>query len=100
MFLICCGWAGVFPPLLEPARNPLPAITLAFLLGGYGLRVVLRDRRENYQLKNDEISIDQKYLETLPTVDVLVAARDEENVIERLVERLLSIQYPEEKISI
>ena len=29
-----------------------------------------------------------------------MAARDEENVIERLVSRLLSIEYPEEKISL
>ncbi len=100
LFLICCGWAGVFPHLLEPARNLFPAITLAFLLGGYGLRVVLRDRRENYQLKNDEIFTDKEYFEKLPTVDVLVAARDEENVIEGLVSRLLSIEYPEQKISI
>ncbi len=99
-FLICCGWAGAFPHFLDPAINLLPALTLAFLLGGYGLNVVLGDRRENYQLKKDEIFINQKYLETLPTVDVLVAARDEENVIERLVDRLLSIEYPEEKISI
>ena len=41
----------------------------------------------------------KNFLETLPTVDVLVAARDEENVIERLVSRLLSLEYPEEKIS-
>ena len=30
----------------------------------------------------------------------MVAARDEENVIERLVSRLLSIEYPEEKLSL
>ena len=100
LFLICCALAGIFPHLIEPSKNLFPSITLAFLLGGYGLQVVLRDRRGNYQLKNEPIIDDQNFVETLPKVDVLVAARDEENVIERLVTRLLSLEYPEEKISI
>ncbi len=100
LFLIFCALVGIFPHLLEPTKNLLPSITLAFLLGGYGLQVVLRDRRGNYQLQNEHIIKDEKFFETLPKVDVLVAARDEENVIERLVSRLLSIEYPEEKISL
>ena len=99
IFLIFCALAGIFPHFIEPSKNLFPSITLAFLLGGYGLQVVLRDRRGNYQLKNEQISQDATFFETLPTVDVLVAARDEENVIERLVSRLLSLEYPEEKIS-
>ena len=100
LFLTCCVLAGIFPHFIDPTKNLFPAITLAFVLGGYGLRVVLKDRRENYQLLNEDIIEDKKYLEALPKVDVLVAARDEENVIERLVARLLSIEYPEEKISL
>ena len=100
LFLICCALAGIFPHLIEPSKNLFPSITLAFLLGGYGLQVVLRDRRGNYQLKNEPIIDDENFVETLPKVDVLVAARDEENVIERLVKRLLSLEYPEEKISL
>ncbi len=100
LFLICCVLAGIFPHLIDPTKNLIPSITLAFFLGGYGLRVVLRDRRENYQLQNEEISKEKEFLETLPKVDVLVAARDEENVIERLVARLVSIEYPEDKLSI
>ena len=100
LFLICCALAGILPHLIEPTRNLFPSITLAFLLGGYGLRVVLRDRRENYQLQKERLTEDENFFETLPKVDVLVAARDEENVIERLVSRLLSIEYPEEKISL
>ena len=100
LFLICCAFAGIFPHLIEPSKNLFPSITLAVLLGGYGLRVVLRDRRENYQLQEEYLFKDENFFETLPKVDVLVAARDEENVIERLVSRLLSIEYPEEKISL
>tara|TARA_B100000700_G_scaffold327451_1_gene442057 strand:+ start:2020 stop:3336 length:1317 start_codon:yes stop_codon:yes gene_type:complete len=100
LFLICCALAGIVPHFIESSKNLYPAITMAFFLGGYGLSVVLKDRRENYQLKNKEIDYTEEFLEALPKVDVLVAARDEENVIQRLVERLLSIKYPEEKISL
>jgi len=99
LFLVCCALAGIFPHLIEPTKNLFPSITLAVFLGGYGLRVVLSDRRENYQLQNKYLIEDKNLHKALPTVDVLVAARDEENVIERLVSRLLSIEYPEEKIS-
>ena len=100
LFLICCALLGIFPHLIEPTKNLFPSITLAVLLGGYGLRVVLKDRRENYQLKTENLIKYENFLETLPKIDVLVAARDEENVIERLVTRLLSIEYPDEKISL
>ncbi len=100
LFLICCTLAGIFPHLMEPTKNLFPSITLAILLGGYGLRVVLKDRRENYQLQKEFLIKDETFFQTLPKVDVLVAARDEENVIERLVSRLLSIEYPEEKLSL
>ncbi len=100
IFLIFCAFAGIFPHFIEPSKNLLPSIVLAFLLGGYGLQVVLRDRRSNYQLQNENIIEDESFLESLPEIDVLVAARDEENVIERLVARLLSIEYPEEKLSL
>ncbi len=100
LFLICCALAGIFPHLIEPTKNLFPSITLAVLLGGYGLRVVLRDRKENYQLQKEHLTDDDHFVQALPKVDVLVAARDEENVIERLVLRLLSIEYPEEKLSL
>ena len=100
LFLICCALVGIFPHLLEPSKNLFPSITLAVLLGGYGLRVVLRENRQNYQLQKEYLSNNETFFETLPKVDVLVAARDEENVIERLVSRLLSIEYPEDKLSL
>ena len=100
LFLICCTLAGIFPHLIEPSKNLFPSITLALFLGGYGLRAVLSDRRGNYQLQKEDLVEDENFFETLPKVDVLVAALDEENVIERLVERLLSLEYPDEKISL
>ena len=53
LFLICCAFAGIFPHLIAPTKNLFPSITLSLLLGGYGLSVVLKDRRENYQLEKD-----------------------------------------------
>jgi len=100
LFLICCALAGIFPHLIAPTKNLFPSITLAVFLGGYGLRVVLSDRRGNYQLEKEHLIEDESFLKSLPKIDVLVAARDEENVIERLVSRLLSIEYPEEKLSL
>ena len=100
LFLICCALAGIFPHLIAPTKNLFPSITLAVFLGGYGLRVVLSDRRGNYQLEKEHLIEDESFFKSLPKIDVLVAARDEENVIERLVSRLLSIEYPEEKLSL
>jgi len=36
----------------------------------------------------------------LPVLDILVAARDEENVIARLVERLFNLDYPTNRLNI
>ena len=99
LFLLCCAWVGLAPHWIEAERSLLPAIIFAFLLGSYGLRVVIRDlNSSNLELKmNSKSNLDDP---NLPSVDVLVAARDEENVIERLVQRLAAIQYPKDKISI
>ncbi len=97
LFLIACGWAGAAPHWLEPAKSLWPAVTLVFVLAGYGLRTVyLRDKGQRTVNSNSLQSIDQ---ENLPFVDVLVAARDEESVIRRLVERIASLNYPKHKIS-
>ncbi len=99
LFLIVCGWAGSVPHWLEPTRSLWPAITLAFLLGGYCLQTVLRDREQ--WLKNSNSALAKSLNEeNAPRVDVLVAARDEEAVIERLVIRLTALRYPQGKLSI
>ena len=98
LFLFFCGWAAIAPHLIESGINILPAITLAFLLGGYGLTVVLQDRKQLVE-DPESLSIDQIDPDDLPSIDVLVAARDEENVVQTLIERLKSINYPKSKIS-
>ncbi len=96
LFLAFCGLAGSFPHWIESTKNLIPAIILAFFLGGYGLRVVLRDRDKSFQ--KSEISNLGFDLDSLPCVDVVVAARDEENVVEQLVSRITSLNYPQDRI--
>ena len=72
-----------------------PAISLALMLGGYGLRTVLRGEL-NRQGDAEPAAVDQQ---SLPSLDVVVAARDEEGVVQRLVERLTSLRYPADRLS-
>ncbi len=96
VFLIACGWAGAVTHWLEPIKSLLPAITLAIVLGGYGLRTVLRDRKN---ISESIQQVSKRGDEFLPKVDVLVAARDEEAVLRRLVEHLAALRYPKQKLS-
>ena len=102
LFLAACGWAGAAPHWLDPSRSLLPALTLAVLLGGYSLRTVLRrqssaDGSEPGLTTNDSL---EAVNTSLPTVDVVVAARDEEAVVTRLVERLSALRYPADRLSL
>ncbi len=89
LFLSGCFVAALNPRLIHFFQNFFPAIILSLLLGGYGLKIVLND------LNQSEFDLDlikTKPLEDFPFVDVLVSLRDEENVVQRLVERLSAIQ--------
>ena len=94
-FLCACGCAGAAPHWLDPARSLWPAISLALILGGYGLRTALRAQL-NRGTAGQSPSIDPA---SFPSLDVVVAARDEESVVNRLVERLSSLRYPAERLT-
>ena len=64
------------------------------MLGGYGLRSVMRGTLSRGDVKPQELNE-----ESLPTLDVVVAARDEESVVTRLVERLSALRYPAGRLS-
>ena len=64
------------------------------MLGGYGLRSVMRATLPKADAESFEPSA-----RTLPTLDVVVAARDEESVVTRLVERLSALRYPTGRMS-
>ncbi len=95
LFLISCALAGVIPHWIDSPKNFFPAITLSFLLGIYGLRVVLMACS-----RADQFHEDLYEDKDLPSVDVLVSAKDEEAVVARLVKRLTSISYPKDKLKI
>ena len=67
-FLFACGCAGAAPHWLDPARSLWPAISLALMLGGYGLRTVLRGEL-NRQGDAEPAAVDRQ---SLPSLDVVV----------------------------
>ncbi len=101
LFVGCCGLAGAAPHLVSGPASLYPAITLALLLGGYSARTVLLPllRRTPY-LQAGQPPADPPELAVLPAVDVVVAARDEQAVITRLVERLAALRYPEAQLTL
>ncbi len=95
LFLACCGLVGIAPHWLPPGRSLLPAITLATLLGGYSLRTVLLQA-----FRRSPIDTPASAPVTPATVDVVVAARDEQAVIVRLVERIAALRWPEGQLAL
>ena len=90
LFVVGCGWAGMAPHWLPPAQGLVPAVTLAVLLGGYSVRTVLLQA-----LRPRHATPAPWPLTDPPAVDVVVAARDEQAVVARLVEQLSELRYPE-----
>ena len=114
LFLLGCCLAGLAPHWLEPGRSLIPSIVLALLLGGYSIRTVLLDPpvvavpADSPEGGGSGVSADLAAgaealpegggAAPLPAVDVVVAARDEEAVITRLVQRITSLRYPADRL--
>jgi len=96
IFLISCIFIGVYPHFLSK-KPPFFAIysTSIFVLI-YGIWVLSK----NINISNHNVNEDREFSKNIPTLDILVAARDEQNVITRLVERLCDLDYPSEKLKI
>ncbi len=102
LFLLICCAAGLAPHWLEPGRSLLPSIVLAVLLGGYSIRTVLLDP-PTIAAGPDSGSDDATDAASdagLPALDVVVAARDEQAVISRLVERITNLRYPSGRLQL
>jgi len=95
VFLISCVFIGVYPHFFskKPPVFTIYATSLIVLI--YGIWVLSK----NMKIYNN-LDHRQELSKNIPTLDILVAARDEQNVIARLVERLFSLDYPSEKLKI
>ena len=104
IFLVACLGAGAMPHLLGPIRGLFPALGAALLFGGYSLRSMLSPRPQIEAPFNALVTeaLTSKAIanDSLPRVDVLVAARDEEAVITRLVQAVADLDYPKELLSL
>jgi 1,2-diacylglycerol 3-beta-glucosyltransferase len=103
LFLLGCSWAGMAPHWLDPSLQLWPALSLAVLLGGYSLRtVLLQALRRSPQAPGFAAAVDPAVVDAapadLPAVDVVVAARDEQAVITRLVEGIARLRYPQGRL--
>ena len=96
VFLISCILIGVYPHVLS--KNPpffwIYATSLVVLI--YGIWVLSNNGKNS----NNNVCDIEEISKNIPTLDILVAARDEQNVIARLVERLFNLDYPSEKLKI
>jgi 1,2-diacylglycerol 3-beta-glucosyltransferase len=93
--LLGCIAAGALPHGLGPWARFVPGLGLAALLGGsVGRTVLLRPRSQEESLQAPQAPAPPEF----PLVDVVVAARDEEAVIGSLVERVLRLRWPADRL--
>ena len=97
IFLSACFLVAFIPHAYSIENFFYIILTLSFVIVFYGLIVISRNFKRNNVLNTVSRRISNK---ELPVLDILVAARDEENVISRLVERLFSLDYPTNKLNI
>ena len=95
IFLVSCMLIGVYPHFFSKKPPVFTIYVTSFVVLIYGVWVLSR----NIKLSNN-VCDNNEFLNDIPTLDILVAARDEQNVIARLVERLVSLDYPSEKLKI
>ena len=69
------------------------------MLGGYALRTVLRAELLRGPSTQGLTTSAPLPVGEFPTLDVVVAARDEQAVVARLVERLAALRYPTDRLS-
>ena len=94
IFLSACFLVAFIPHSYNIENLFYIILTLTFLIVFYGLIVISKNFKRNNVSNTVSSRISNK---ELPLLDILVAARDEENVIARLVERLFNLDYPTNK---
>ncbi len=96
IFLILCIFIGVYPHFLSKRPPVLIIYGTSLVVLIYGIWVLSK----NMKTFNNNVYDNKEFSKKVPTLDILVAARDEQNVIARLVERLFNLDYPSEKLKI
>ncbi len=97
LFFAVCLLISTIPHIFQFKHFPFFTITISVLVACYGLNVISKNLKRSVFLQNNEKILSD---DELPALDILVAARDEENVIERLVKRLFNLDYPINKLNI
>ena len=97
IFLSACFLVALMPHIYIIDNFFYFILTLSLVIVFYGLIVISRNVKRNNVVNIVSRRISNK---ELPVLDILVAARDEENVIARLVERLFNLDYPTNKLNI
>ena len=96
IFLVSCILIGVYPHFFSKKPPFLIIYSASLIVLVYGIWVLSK----NMKIFCSNFSDNQELLKNIPTLDILVAARDEQNVIARLVERLFKLDYPSDKLKI
>ena len=96
IFLSACFLVAFIPHAFNIENYFYIILILSFVIVFYGLIVISSNFKRNNVLNTVSRRISNK---ELPVLDILVAARDEENVRARLVERLFSLDYPTNKLN-
>ena len=97
IFLSACFLVAFIPHAYKIKNLFYILLTLSFVIVFYGSIVISRNFKRNNVSNTVSSRISNK---ELPMLDILVAARDEENVIARLVEKLFNLDYPKNKLNI
>jgi len=97
IFLFISIFIGIFPYVLnkKPSLNSLVFVSVFIFL--YGIFVLSRNFKRDYF--QQDFNLDEVIRE-YPSLDVIVAAKDEQFVIQRLVERLFDLDYPSDKLNV
>ncbi len=97
LFFAVCLLVSTIPHIFHFKNFFVVTFSISFFIACYGLTIISKNTKRSIPSINNDKKI---IYEKLPELDILVAARDEENVIERLVERLFNLDYPNKKLNI
>ncbi len=96
IFLIVSLFTGIIPHFLSQ-KPSLPILYgTSFFILVYGIWVLSKNRL----ILINQDKKQEKFEYNIPNLDILVAARDEQNVISRLVDMLFNLDYPSDKLNI